>query len=136
MQYHRSNKGIGPVPITTEQQAHANKLLAVWIALSLRPFSIIEDSGLAAYVRYICEVHMSCVAHLLHLVVGGTLIKWKSKSKEAANQSMISQTTTDQLAATRFGALPSANMTTGSIQVNVDSMHVEAEYINGFDENR
>ncbi|KAF4145086.1 hypothetical protein GN958_ATG05793 [Phytophthora infestans] len=42
--------------ITPQQQAHANKLLAIWIAQSLRPFSIVEDAGLIAYLQYVCEV--------------------------------------------------------------------------------
>ncbi|KAL4165488.1 hypothetical protein KRP22_008073 [Phytophthora ramorum] len=42
--------------ITPEQQAHANELLAVWIAKRLRPFSIVEDDEFVAYVTYLTEV--------------------------------------------------------------------------------
>lgn len=42
--------------ITPQQQAHANELLGIWIAQSLRPFSIVEDAGLVAYLQYVCEV--------------------------------------------------------------------------------
>ncbi|GMF37317.1 unnamed protein product [Phytophthora fragariaefolia] len=44
------------IEITAEQQNHANQLLAVWVATSLRPFTIVEDEGFIAYAKYISEV--------------------------------------------------------------------------------
>lgn len=44
------------VDITPEQQGHVDKLLAVWVAKSLRPFSIVEDAGLVELIRYLTEV--------------------------------------------------------------------------------
>ncbi|RLN72037.1 hypothetical protein BBJ28_00023505 [Nothophytophthora sp. Chile5] len=43
------------VEISRDQQAHANNLVALWIAKSQRPFSTVEDDGLIAYVKYITD---------------------------------------------------------------------------------
>ncbi|KAG6963419.1 hypothetical protein JG688_00008149 [Phytophthora aleatoria] len=41
--------------IAPELQVHANKLLALWLAQTRRPFSTVEDFNLAAYVKHVSE---------------------------------------------------------------------------------
>jgi len=41
------------VKITREQQKRANALLAIWLAKSQRPFSLVQDKGFLDYVMYI-----------------------------------------------------------------------------------
>ncbi|KAG3126875.1 hypothetical protein PI126_g22130 [Phytophthora idaei] len=43
------------VPVTQEEQRRASQYLALWIATSIRPLSIVEDDGLTFYVRSITE---------------------------------------------------------------------------------
>ncbi|POM79164.1 Hypothetical protein PHPALM_3223 [Phytophthora palmivora] len=43
------------VIVTPEQQRRANQYLALWIAKTMRPLVIVENEGLAFYVRYITE---------------------------------------------------------------------------------
>ncbi|KAE8898517.1 hypothetical protein PF005_g29737 [Phytophthora fragariae] len=47
------------VDITPEQQGHVDKLLAVWVAKSLRPFSIVEDAGLVELIRYLTKLALA-----------------------------------------------------------------------------
>jgi hypothetical protein len=42
--------------ISKDQQSYANGLLAKWVAQSMRPLTIVEDSGLLEFIRYITEV--------------------------------------------------------------------------------
>ncbi|KAF1787505.1 Zinc finger, BED-type [Phytophthora cactorum] len=41
--------------IAPELQVHANKLLAMWLAQTRRPFSTVEDFNLVAYVKHVSE---------------------------------------------------------------------------------
>ena len=44
------------LPIAPESdQKRAQMLLAIWVSKLLRPFSIVEDNGLRAFVNYCCS---------------------------------------------------------------------------------
>lgn len=43
------------VAVSKEQQAQADKLLALWIATSMRPLATVDDVGFKFYVKYLTE---------------------------------------------------------------------------------
>jgi hypothetical protein len=43
------------ISVTEEQQLHCNRLVAGWVAQSMRPFRVVEDAGFVKFVTYISK---------------------------------------------------------------------------------
>ncbi|KAG3033403.1 hypothetical protein PC121_g24352, partial [Phytophthora cactorum] len=81
------------VPVTQEEQRRANQYLALWIATSIRPLSIVEDDGLAFYVRFITEKLVFCLRLVRDGASNGVLaalIKHRQKPRREANTEVTS----------------------------------------------